>query len=310
MHWSLVTLLFFLGLTAAQQVGILQNETHPRLKWSRCTVDGGCDKVDGEIVMDAEWRWLHQVDSYRSCYSGNTWDDTVCNSVENCTNICALEGAQYAEVYGVKTANDSVSLKLKTNFDFAYNIGSRLFLMESKKRYQMFTLMNNELAFDIDLSTVECGINSALYFVPMDPDGGQAKYPTNKAGAEYGTGYCDASCPRSLRFVAGKANMEGWIPSETDPLSGSGRWAACCPQFSVWNSNSHSFSMSSHTCPDDGLYVCEGWDCDDYPEERQRKCDRWGCNYNPYRMGNTGFYGKGKKIDTARKFTYVCSPYS
>jgi hypothetical protein len=47
-----------------------------------------------------------------------------------------------------------------------------------------------------------CGINGALYFVKMDADGGLAKYPTNKAGAPYGTGYCDAQCPRDLKFIA------------------------------------------------------------------------------------------------------------
>ncbi|KAL2130175.1 hypothetical protein VTI74DRAFT_6807 [Chaetomium olivicolor] len=265
--------------------------------------------IDGEVVMDANFRWLHKVDSYLSCYSGNIWDGGVCSSNENCTIICALEGASYASAYGVQTANDSISLRLKTYLDFSYNVGSRLFLMESKNRYQMFTLMDNELAFDVDLSTVECGINSALYFVPMDPDGGQAKHPTNKAGAEYGTGYCDASCPRDLKFIAGKANMEGWVPSATDPVSGNGIFGACCPQFSVWNSNAHSFSMSSHTCPRDSLYICDPRHCDYNnidPENRGRRlCDRWGCGYNPYRMGNRDFYGKGKKVDTARKFTVV-----
>ena len=225
MDWSLLICLFYLGLTAAQKVGNLQNETHPRLQWSSCAAGGGCEKRDGELTLDADFRWLHRVDNYMSCYEGNTWNERFCSTVENCTNTCALEGADYAKVYGVKTANDSVSLRFRTNFDFAYNVGSRLFLMESKHRYQMFTLTDNELACDVDLSTVECGINSALYFVPMDPHGGRARYPTNAAGAQYGTGYCDASCPRSLRFVGGKANMEGWIPSETDEFSGKGRWA-------------------------------------------------------------------------------------
>ncbi|KAK4149475.1 Exoglucanase 1 [Chaetomidium leptoderma] len=225
--------------------------------------------------MDANWRWLHQVGSSKNCFSGNTWEESVCNSVKNCTDTCALEGAQYAQVYGVKAANDSVSLKL--------------FLMESKTRYEMFTLMDNELAFDIDLSTVECGINSALDFVPMDPDGGQAKYPSNKAGAECGTAYCD-------QLQAGP---------ETDDFLGKGRMGACCPEFRGWDSNSHSFSMSSHTCPDDGLYICNGYSCDSYDERAISKCDRWGCSYNLYRMGNTDFYGKGKKVDTARKFTVV-----
>ncbi|KAK4044106.1 glycoside hydrolase [Parachaetomium inaequale] len=314
MRWSHLTSSFLLcqGLTAAQQVGSYQNETHPKLQWSSCTVDGGCQTVNGEIAMDANFRWLHKVDNYMNCFSGNTWEENQCSTVENCTNTCALDGADYARVYGVKVTNSSVSQRFKTNFDFAYNVGSRLFLLESKHKYQMFTLKNNELAFDVDLSTVECGINGALYFVPMDADGGQTRYATNKAGAEYGTGYCDASCPRDLKFVGGKANMEAWIPSETDPFSGKGLYGACCPQFSVWNSNAHSFEMSSHVCPPDraGPTVCGYEECDNYgPYGGQNhwrgQCDRWGCSYNPYRMGNTAFYGKGKTVDTGRKFTVV-----
>lgn len=70
----------------------------------------------------------------------------------------------------------------------------------------MFTLMNNEFAFDVDLSTLDCGLNGALYFVAMDADGGTGKYSTNTAGAKYGTGYCDAQCARDLKFVGGKVS--------------------------------------------------------------------------------------------------------
>jgi cellulose 1,4-beta-cellobiosidase len=52
---------------------------------------------------------------------------------------------------------------------------------------------------DVDLSGLPCGFNGALYFVSMDADGGLKKYSTNKAGAKYGTGYCDAQCPRDLK---------------------------------------------------------------------------------------------------------------
>lgn len=47
-------------------------------------------------------------------------------------------------------------------------------------------------------------MNGALYFVSMDLDGGKSKYPSNTAGAKYGTGYCDSQCPRDLKFIAGK----------------------------------------------------------------------------------------------------------
>lgn len=76
--------------------------------------------------------------------------------------------------------------------------------MDGASKYQMFTLMNNEFTFDVDLSKLDCGLNGALYFVAMDADGGTAKYSTNKAGAKYGTGYCDAQCARDLKFVGGK----------------------------------------------------------------------------------------------------------
>lgn len=53
---------------------------------------------------------------------------------------------------------------------------------------------------------IQCGLNGALYFVSMDADGGLSKYPTNKAGAEYGTGYCDSQCPRDLKFIDGEVS--------------------------------------------------------------------------------------------------------
>lgn len=64
-------------------------------------------------------------------------------------------------------------------------------------------MTNQELAFDVDVSQLPCGLNGALYFVGMDKDGGMSKYSTNKAGAKYGTGYCDGQCPRDLKFING-----------------------------------------------------------------------------------------------------------
>lgn len=76
--------------------------------------------------------------------------------------------------------------------------------MADDTHYQVFHLLNKEISFQVDPSTLVCGLNGALYFVGMDADGGTARYPTNLAGAEYGTGYCDAQCPRSLRFIDGE----------------------------------------------------------------------------------------------------------
>jgi len=62
--------------------------------------------------------------------------------------------------------------------------------------YKLFNLLNKEFTFTVDMSTLPCGLNGALYFVEMAKDGGLSKYPTNKAGAKYGTGYCDSQCPQ------------------------------------------------------------------------------------------------------------------
>ena len=73
----------------------------------------------------------------------------------------------------------------------------------STTEYQMFNMKNQEFTFDVDMSQLPCGLNGALYFVEMDADGGLAKYTGNKAGAKYGTGYCDSQCPRDLKFING-----------------------------------------------------------------------------------------------------------
>jgi cellulose 1,4-beta-cellobiosidase len=67
----------------------------------------------------------------------------------------------------------------------------------------VFNLLGNEFTMDVDVSKLGCGLNGAVYFVSMDADGGMSKYSGNKAGAKYGTGYCDSQCPRDLKFIDG-----------------------------------------------------------------------------------------------------------
>jgi hypothetical protein len=40
----------------------------------------------------------------------------------------------------------------------------------------------------------------------MLADGGQSTEPNNKAGPEYGVGYCDSQCPRDLKFIGGQVS--------------------------------------------------------------------------------------------------------
>lgn len=220
MIFSFVATISLAGLATAQQVGTLQTETHPKLSWSQCT-SSACSTVSGEVVVDANWRWLHDVSSTTNCYDGNEWT-SVCSTEDDCATDCALEGADYSGTYGASTSGNALTLKFVTEGTYSTNIGSRMYLMASTDKYQTFTLSGNELAFDVDLSTVDCGLNAALYFVAMDADGGMSSQPNNKAGAKYGTGYCDAQCARDLKFVGGKANIEGWEPSTNDANAGVG----------------------------------------------------------------------------------------
>lgn len=170
-------------------------------------------------MLDANWRWAHNTGGYTNCYTGNKWDATLCPDGKTCAQNCAIDGAEYEATYGITTP-ESGALKLqfvKTNTN-GKNVGSRLYLLESETEYKMFNLLNKEFTLDVDVSNLPCGLNGAVYFAQMDADGGLSKYETNKAGAKYGTGYCDAQCPQDVKFINGEANSQGW--NGTDENSG------------------------------------------------------------------------------------------
>lgn len=72
-------------------------------------------------------------------------------------------------------------------------------------------------------------------------------------------------------------------------------------------SNAYAYAFTPHACKNNKYHVCETDGCGGtYSEDRfAGGCDANGCDYNPYRMGNTDFYGKGKTVDTSKKFTVV-----
>ncbi|KAG6830311.1 Exoglucanase 1, partial [Tephrocybe sp. NHM501043] len=184
-----LTALSFLAIVSAQQVGTLTTETHPKLPWYKCTKSGGCvSQSSGAVTLDANWRWLHSTSGSTNCYTGNSWDASLCPDGTTCAANCALDGADYSGTYGVSVSGDALTLKFVTKGSNT-NVGSRLYLMNSDSQYEMFKLVNQEFTFDVDVSNLPCGLNGALYFSEMDADGGVAKHSTNKAGAKYGTGY-------------------------------------------------------------------------------------------------------------------------
>ena len=111
--------------------------------------------------------------------------------------------------------------------------------------------MNKEFTFDVDVSNLPCGLNGALYFSQMIPDGGSSEFSTNKAGAAYGVGYCDAQCPHDIKFIEGEANSEGWVQSKSDVNSGTGKYGSCCMEFDVWEANKISQAYTAHPCNND-----------------------------------------------------------
>ena len=146
----------------------------------------------------------------------------------------------------------------------------------------------------------------------MDLDGGLAKYPGNKGGAKYGTGYCDSQCPRDLKFINGEANVVGWAPSTNDPNAGMGNYGSCCSEMDIWEANNMATAFTPHPCTTIGQTRCSGDACGGtYSSDRYAGvCDPDGCDFNSYRQGNKTFYGKGMTVDTTKKVTVVTQFYT
>jgi cellulose 1,4-beta-cellobiosidase len=139
----------------------------------------------------------------------------------------------------------------------------------------------------------------------MPLDGGLST--TNKAGAKYGTGYCDSQCPHDIKFVGGVANVEGWNASPNSTESGSGKYGACCAEMDIWEANKYASAYTPHPCSKTGYYKCSGIDCGDGDNRYDGVCDKDGCDFNSFRQGDQTFLGPGSnfKIDTTKKITVV-----
>merc|ERR1711979_161864 len=152
-----------------------------------------------------------------------------------------------------------------------------------------------------------CGLNSAVYFVEMDGDGGKSRSGgKNQAGAAYGTGYCDAQCPHDLKFVNGEANTLDWNSTSNPPV---GKYGICCAEMDIWEANSRATAYTPHPCGITGPFRCFGTDCGDNEksERYQGVCNKDGCDWNSYRMGEKNFFGRhdGFDIDSTQDLTVV-----
>jgi len=275
----------------SQQIGAVKKNHQLSLPIEKCNA-GGCKQEDTAVTLDANWRWVHEVDGYTNCFEEGQWSNPACSeSGAACASACAIEGItkeDWSETYGISERPGGVRVK----FSKDGNVGSRFYLLDPNEDYKQFKLLNREITFDVDVSTLPCGMNGAVYFSAMAPDGGKGS--SNPAGAAYGTGYCDAQCPADVKFISGEANSEGW------GASARGKYGSCCAEMDLWEANQQATAYTAHPCAVDEPYRCEGAEC-------KTICDMPGCDFNSFRMGAHKFYGPGEEfaVNTLKPFTIV-----
>jgi len=307
--------LIALGTVQGQNKGTQKQNQFPKMTIEKCTKSNGCTaEPQGFVTIDSNWRWTHKTGVAKNCYTGNKWDPEFCSDWQSCTKNCAVDGVDmqtWGDTYGVTSieGGKGVSLGFVTQGPYSKNIGSRNYYMDTQETYKIFKLVNQEFTFDVDVSDLDCGLNGALYFVEMTADGGMSKYSTNKVGAAYGTGYCDAQCPHDLKWINGEANIIDWKPSDNDPNSGVGHYGTCCAEMDIWESNKQATAYTPHTCSTQGQTRCEGVKCGDIETHERYKgnCDKDGCDLNSFRAGNKTFYGPGSQytVDSSKPVTVV-----
>ena len=152
MYQKLAAVAALVSTARAQLVCDVTPETHPALSWQTCT-SSGCTTQAGSVVIDANWRWTHVSPSGGNCYTGNTWDASVCPDDVTCAANCCVDGASYEATYGVSTSGNALTIDFVTQ-SAQKNVGSRLYLLASETMYQEFTLLGNEFTFDVDVSNL------------------------------------------------------------------------------------------------------------------------------------------------------------
>ncbi|KAF1953093.1 endoglucanase EG-1 precursor [Byssothecium circinans] len=282
----------FAATALAQVPGPLTPEVHPPITSYKCTSASGCTAVNSSIVLDSAYRWLHNVNAYDNCVTDG-FSKELCPDVGTCAKNCALEGVDYPS-YGIHVSDDELKLNIYKT-DPVTNVTTlsspRVYLLKDDETYDHFKLLNQEFSFDVDVSKVPCGINGALYFSEMNEKGD--KNELNKAGAKYGTGYCDAQCP-TTSFIRGEANLNN-------------TYGACCNEMDIWEANRAATAYTPHPCNATQIGICSGTSCGNGDDRYAGLCDKDGCDVNPYRNGVKSYYGTSANytVDTSKPFTVV-----
>lgn len=303
LNTSFLTLLATAALLTIQ-VYADSAESQPRLNYEECTKTAGCKTIEASVTVDVHWRkFVSNQDPEISCLEDGHWNPTLCPNPDECLKNCgAGEISNYEEstgVYNPDQSGSSVTMKFVVSEDkktHKKNIGSRLYHLGQDGRYVLYKLKGREMSFDVDLSRLTCGMNGALYLSEMSLDGGANNQPsmnTKYGGSYFGTGYCDAQCPTDSAFNGGEINLN-------PPADGAPRKGNCCPEMDILESNALAQAFTPHPCSRTGQSTCMGDQC---PEGPKGFCA--GCDFNPYRLGSTDFYGPGKTVDSSLPFKIV-----
>lgn len=263
-----------LGLVHGQQIGTTP-ESHPQLTTWTCKTGGGCTQQSTSVVIDFNYHYIHEKNGSTSCTTSSY------NSDASYYNNCVIEGTSNYTSLGVATSNTSLTLHHYVQSSTGLTSSSpRVYLLAPDgKEYSMLKLLGQEISYDADVSALPCGENGALYLSEMSADGGRSS--TNPGGATYGSGYCDAQCPLSS-FFDGAVNTKSL--------------GSCCQEMDLWEANSVATALTPHPCNTTGPYGCSGNACNSV-------CDKSGCGFNPYAMGDTSYYKPGGTVDTSKPFT-------
>lgn len=226
-------------------------------------------------VLDGRWRWLYTSQS-KDCGSAAIRGAAA---LERCY-LQGLTAARYAEAYGVQVGypnNRAITMNFATKDANTPtpNYGSRLYLTDGKG-YTLFAPMAGELSFDVDVSQVPAGMNAAVYLVSMDRFGNLNSVSgdgvMNTAGWRRGLGYCDAQCPKDLRFVQGQGYNKDHV------------LASCCPEMDLFEGNRFVQAFTAHPCKLAKATVCNSSEVKDCGAA----CDSAGADINTFRESGPG----------------------
>ena len=73
----------------------------------------------------------------------------------------------------------------------------------------------------------------------------------------------------------------------------------------IWEANNNAAAYTPHPCSTTGQTRCSGTDCGAGSDRYSGLCDKDGCDFNSFRMGDQTFLGKGLTVDTSKPFTVV-----